>query len=87
MNFGVYFGNIFLGRIDFAEFLDILHHHLQTEEAGKEILAAFRIYDTRKTGYISTKDLKFLLTMTGEKLTNKDGRSLRLEYLRSFKKF
>lgn len=64
----------FVGRIDFAEFLDILHHHLKTEEAGKEILAAFRIYDTRKTGYISTKDLKFLLTMTGEKLSNKDGK-------------
>ena len=62
------------GIVDFAEFLDILHVHLQTEHAAQEILNAFRIFDTRKTGYISTKDLKFLLTMTGEKLTNKDGK-------------
>lgn len=61
------------GRIDFAEFLDILHFHLQSEEAAKEILSAFRSYDTRKTGYISIKDLRFILTMTGEKLTDKDG--------------
>jgi Ca2+-binding EF-hand superfamily protein len=60
------------GHIDFADFLDILHFHLQTEEAAKEILKAFKTYDTRNTGYISVKDLRFLLTMTGEKLTNKD---------------
>ncbi len=60
------------GRIDFAEFLDILHYHLQTEEAAKEILNAFKTYDTRNTGYISVKDFRFLMTMTGEKLTNKD---------------
>lgn len=60
------------GIVDFAEFLSILHTHLKTEEAYKEILEAFRIYDTKKTGFISAKDLKMILTMTGERLSNKD---------------
>lgn len=61
-------------NLDFAEFLDILHVHLQTEHANAEILTAFKMFDTQKTGYISVKDLKFMLTMTGEKLSNKDGK-------------
>jgi Ca2+-binding EF-hand superfamily protein len=47
---------------------------LQTEEANKEILNAFKLYDTKKTGYISAKELKMILTMTGEKLSSKDGK-------------
>ena len=60
-------------HLDFAEFLNILHVHLQTEHASVEILTAFKMFDQKKTGYITVKDLRFMLTQTGEKLSNKDG--------------
>ena len=60
------------GQIDFAEFLNILHDHLQFEDANKEVLNAFKMYDVNKTGLISIKELKSILTMTGERLTSRD---------------
>lgn len=46
---------------------------MQLENANKEILNAFKLYDVNKTGYITVKQLKSILTMTGERLSNKDG--------------
>jgi calmodulin len=60
------------GQIDFAEFLNILHSHMVTEQANDEILKAFKLYDVRKTGFITVNELRSILTKTGEKLTNKD---------------
>lgn len=61
------------GQIDFAEFLTILHQHLQAESPTKEIIAAFKAYDVHKTGHVTTKELRSILTKSGERLTNKDG--------------
>ncbi len=61
-------------RIDFAEFLNILHEHLQNENSSTEMLNAFKAYDTKKSGFINSKDLRAILTASGEKLSNKDGR-------------
>ena len=60
------------GQIDFAEFLNILHEHLKVQNTNIEILNAFKAYDNRKTGIIESKELRSILTTTGEKLTNKD---------------
>ncbi len=62
------------GQIDFAEFLNVLHNHLKCEKSNEEVLNAFRAYDYKKTGYINTKELRCILTKTGERLTNKDGK-------------
>ncbi|RNA39061.1 calmodulin 4 [Brachionus plicatilis] len=59
-------------QIDFAEFLNILHEHIQTENANDEILNAFRAYDVNKKGYLTIKELKAILTQTGEALSNRD---------------
>ena len=64
------------GQIDFAEFLNILHEHLQGGNPKEEMLNAFKAYDTKKTGFINAKDLRAILTLTGEKLSNRDGRIL-----------
>lgn len=61
------------GVIDFAEFLNIIHLHIQSSSPNKEILDAFKAYDVRKTGYLNAKELRSILTSTGERLTNKDG--------------
>lgn len=61
------------GQIDFAEFLNILHEHLQGGDAKQEMMNAFKAYDHKKTGFINVKDLRAILTGTGEKLSNKDG--------------
>jgi Ca2+-binding EF-hand superfamily protein len=59
--------------IDFADFLTIIHDHSLTENANQEILDAFRAYDLNKSGYLTIKELRNLLTMTGERLSAKDG--------------
>ena len=48
--------------------------HRSTENTPNEILKAFKIYDTQKHGYIDAKQLRNILTNTGEKLTDKDGK-------------
>jgi len=53
--------------------LKIVLEHRSTEDAPNEILAAFRQYDTQRLGYIDAKQLKYILTNTGEKLTDRDG--------------
>lgn len=68
-----YILNVKDGHIDFAEFLNILHTHIQSEHANDDILNAFKAYDSNKKGYLTVKELKSILTMTGEKLSNKDG--------------
>jgi Ca2+-binding EF-hand superfamily protein len=60
-------------QIDFAEFLNILHIHLQSENTYMEILNAFKAYDVNKTGNINVNELKSILTKTGERLSSKDG--------------
>ena len=60
------------GQIDFAEFLNILHEHLKVQDTTTEILNAFKAYDSKKTGVIHSKELRSILTTTGEKLSNKD---------------
>ena len=64
------------GQIDFAEFLNILYNHIKTEKANEEVLNAFRAYDYKKTGFITTKELRSILTKTGERLANKDGKKI-----------
>lgn len=66
--------NIQDAQIDFAEFLNILHDHIQTENTNDEILNAFKAYDVNKKGYLTSKELKAILTQTGETLSNKDGK-------------
>jgi len=53
--------------------LNILHDHLQGGDVKQEMLNAFKAYDHKKTGFINVKDLRAILTGTGEKLSNRDG--------------
>jgi Ca2+-binding EF-hand superfamily protein len=62
------------GVVEFDDFLKIVLEHRSTENAPNEILAAFQHYDTQRLGYIDSKQLRYILTNTGEKLTDRDGK-------------
>ncbi len=62
------------GVVEFDDFLKIVLEHRSTENTPNEIMAAFQLYDTQRHGYIDAKQLRYILTNTGEKLTDKDGK-------------
>lgn len=51
----------------------MMHRQIQQEEPKSEILAALRMFDKQKRGYIPASELRAKLTKMGEKLTNKEG--------------
>lgn len=55
----------------------MMHRQIQQEEPKTEILAALRMFDKQKRGYIPASELRAKLTMMGEKLTNKEGKNKR----------
>jgi Ca2+-binding EF-hand superfamily protein len=61
------------GVVEFDDFLKIVLEHRSTENTPNEIMSAFKLYDTHRHGYIDAKQLRYILTNTGEKLTDKDG--------------
>lgn len=63
------------GVVEFDDFLKIVLEHRSVEDAPKEILAAFQHYDTQRMGFIDSKQLRYILTHTGEKLTDRDGKN------------
>lgn len=50
-----------------------MHRQIQQEQPKTEILAALRMFDKQKRGYIPASELRAKLTKMGEKLTNKEG--------------
>lgn len=65
------------GELDFSTFLTMMHRQIQQEDPKTEILEAFRMTDKQKKGYIQASELRAKLTTLGEKLTNKEGKTLR----------
>lgn len=63
------------GELDFSTFLTMMHRQIQQEQPKTEILAALRMFDKQKRGYIPASELRAKLTKMGEKLTNKEGNS------------
>lgn len=61
------------GEMDFSTFLTMMHRQIQQEQPETEILAALRMFDKQKRGYIPASELRAKLTKMGEKLTNKEG--------------
>lgn len=61
------------GELDFSTFLTMMHRQIQQEQPKTEILAALRMFDKQKRGYIPASELRAKLTKMGEKLTNKEG--------------
>ena len=65
------------GKVSFADFLDIMHSHSKKESIPKELLEAFRGMDPQKRGTIPAKDLWHILVKWGEKLSAREGETVR----------
>ena len=60
-------------KINFPEFLEIMWKMMQkSRNPERDIFEAFKVYDTKKQGVISMKDLKHVMMRTGEKLSQQD---------------
>ena len=57
-------------RVDFPEFLTIFEWNEKPLETEASIIDAFRQFDKKKNGLISTKKLKKIMTGMGEKLSD-----------------
>ncbi|XP_063900461.1 calmodulin-A-like [Zophobas morio] len=58
------------GTIDFPEFIEMMSKKLRDYETEDEISAAFRVFDEDGNGLISTEELRHVMTVLGEKLTD-----------------
>lgn len=57
------------GMIDFPEFLTLMARKLKDTDSEEEILEAFRVFDRDGNGFISTAELRHVMTSIGEKLS------------------
>jgi calmodulin len=60
------------GVIDWDEFLSIMVKFSLTNDADEEIAAAFRIFDQDENGYISTEELRTVLTNLDNNLSEEE---------------
>ena len=58
------------GTIDFDEFLTLIAKRLQNADPEEEIREAFHVFDKDGNGYISSAELRHVMTNLGEKLTD-----------------
>lgn len=60
------------GSIDFSEFLTMMARKMKDIDSAEEIKEAFRVFDKDGKGYISTAELRNVMTNLGEKLTDEE---------------
>ena len=59
-------------KIDFPEFLTMYENNYKEPETEEGIIAAFREFDKKGNGLISTKKLKKIMTGMGETLSSEE---------------
>lgn len=87
------------GSIDFLEFLEVMASKMGEHTFEDDLRDAFQLFDTDCNGYISKRELTFVLTSLGEQITDAavenmikevdldgDGRVNYEEFLRIMKK-
>ena len=60
------------GTIDFAEFLSMMACQMKDRDDEKDMMEAFRKLDKNGNGFITGKELRYVMTNTGEKLTDEE---------------
>merc|ERR1712217_97771 len=57
------------GTIDFATFKELMANKKKDEDSEDEIVKAFKSLDHDNSGFVNVKELRLVLTSTGEKLS------------------
>lgn len=60
------------GTIDFAEFLTMMARKMKDTDSEEEIREAFKVFDRDNNGFISSQELRHVMTSIGEKLTDEE---------------
>lgn len=58
------------GSIDFLEFLEVMANKMGEHTFEDDLRDAFQLFDTDCNGYISKRELTFVLTSLGEQITD-----------------
>lgn len=60
------------GTIEFNEFLQMMSKKMNETDNDDELKEAFKVFDKNADGYISSSELKHVMTSLGEKLTDEE---------------
>ena len=60
------------GTIDFAEFVTLQREKMKDTDSEEEIVEAFRVFDKDGKGFISTAELRHVMTNLGETLIDEE---------------
>ena len=57
------------GTIDFKEFLGLMVRKMKDTDTEEELLEAFKVFDRDTNGFITSHELRHVMTSLGESLT------------------
>ncbi|KAM0786841.1 hypothetical protein ACM66B_002268 [Microbotryomycetes sp. NB124-2] len=60
------------GQIDFPEFLTMMARKMKDTDSEEEIREAFKVFDKDGNGFISSAELRHVMTNLGEKLSENE---------------
>ena len=60
------------GTVDFPEFLTLVSRKMKETDSEEEISEAFRVFDKDGRGFISSAELRHVMSNLGEKLTDEE---------------
>jgi len=60
------------GKLKFEEVLYLVNNRSKEIDTEDELIEAFRLFDKEGKGYIGTEEIKHLLLMLGESMTNEE---------------
>jgi Ca2+-binding EF-hand superfamily protein len=65
------------GRLDFDEFANLMASHIKTQaEMENELKQSFKVFDSNNDGYINASELRKMMAVMGEKLTDAEADAL-----------
>ena len=60
------------GTIDFKEFISLMAQKMKETDTEEELIDAFKIFDRDGNGSISAHELRYVMTSTGEQLSDNE---------------